>query len=233
MCGRRKGNYLISLYIVIKLLFIANVVGQLFALNIFLGHDFHAYGIDVVSTLMKGDDWTASQRFPRITMCDFLVRRLGNVQRYTVQCMLPINLFNEKIYLFIWFWLVVLTIVTTLTLVQWLIRFAARKDRRRFVSKNLKLKGRITSSHSDEDAERLDTFVNTYLKQDGVFVLRLVHINTNAITSTEFIVSLWDQKFPPAKEAPEALTGTSTPSDNLHGTDTTTSSANQSGGVMV
>lgn len=230
MCGRRRGNYLISLYIVVKLLFIANVFGQLFALNFFLGHDFHAYGVDVVSALMRGDDWTASQRFPRITMCDFLVRRLGNVQRYTVQCVLPINLFNEKIYLFIWFWLVVLTIVTTFTLLQWIVRFAVHKDRRRFVSKNLKLKGCIKPSRDKRDNDRLDTFVDNYLKQDGVFVLRLVHINTNAITTTEFIASLWNQKYPPPKEAD---TGTTTPSDNLHGSDTSTSSANQSRGVIV
>ena len=35
-------------------------------------------------------------------------------------------------------------------------------------------------------------FVDKYLMQDGVFVLRLVGHNTNAITVTEFVCSLWD-----------------------------------------
>jgi hypothetical protein len=190
-CGRRQGNYLVSLYIVTKLLFLTNVFVQLFTLNFFLGHDFHAYGIDVIQSLWNGDDWTASPRFPRVTMCDFLIRRLGNVQRYTVQCVLPINLFNEKIYLFVWFWLVLLAGLTFFTLMQWIVRFAIAKDRHRFISKNLKLMNKDVSGDANYKT-RVNAFVRNYLKQDGVFVLRLVHINTNAITSTEFIAELWD-----------------------------------------
>jgi len=28
-----------------------------------------------------------------------------NVQPYTVQCVLPINLYNEFIYVFLWYWM--------------------------------------------------------------------------------------------------------------------------------
>jgi hypothetical protein len=36
-------------------------------------------------------------------------------------------------------------------------------------------------------------FVEEYLRQDGVFVLRLIGHNTNAITVTEFVCALWDE----------------------------------------
>ena len=61
-----------------------------------------SFPVKVLRAIVAGTDWTTSARFPRVTLCDFLVRRLANVQRYTVQCVLPINLFNEKIFLFVW-----------------------------------------------------------------------------------------------------------------------------------
>jgi len=72
--GRHRGNYLVTLYLLVKLLYIANVVGQLYMLNVFLGASYHSYGIDVVNALMNGTDWTASPIFPRVTLCDLRVR---------------------------------------------------------------------------------------------------------------------------------------------------------------
>ena len=189
MCGRRRGNYLVSLYLLVKLLHLVNVVGQLFVLNAFLGQSFHLYGIDVLSSLASGDDWTNSPRFPRVTMCNFKVRRLGNVQRYTVQCVLPINLFNEKIFLFVWFWMAFVAAATAGSLLMWSLRVAFRVDRHRYVKKHLRLMDRLDGG---EDRSRAVKFVEDYLRQDGVFVMRLVGHNTNAITVTEFVCSLWE-----------------------------------------
>jgi len=33
-----------------------------------------------------GLDWPLSERFPRVTLCDFQILQLDNVQKYTVQC---------------------------------------------------------------------------------------------------------------------------------------------------
>jgi len=189
MCGRRHGNYLVVLYLLIKVMYIANSLCQLFLLNSFLGTNYHFYGIEVIRSLIHGKDWTASNRFPRVTMCDFNVRRLGNIQRYTVQCVLPINLFNEKIYLFIWFWLVTITTLTCFNLLAWLLKIVIKSDRRRFIAKHLSLLNKLESVN---DPEKIGDFVYNYLQQDGVFVLRLVSRNTDAITATELIAALWD-----------------------------------------
>ena len=45
---------------------------------------------------------------------------------------------------------------------------------------------------NDTDKKNAMKFVENYLRQDGVFVLRLLGHNTNAITVTEFVCSLWD-----------------------------------------
>lgn len=189
LCGRRKGNYLVSLYLFVKVLMFANAVGQLFLLNVFLGQDFHLYGVEVIRSLARGDDWTASPRFPRVTMCDFKVRRLGNVQRYTVQCVLPINLFNEKIFFFLWLWMVFVCVVTAVGLLTWTLRAMFRVDRHRYIKKHLRLMEKIPR---DSDKKLAVRFVEDYLRLDGVFVMRLVGHNTNALTVTEFVCQLWD-----------------------------------------
>ena len=191
-CGRRHGNYLTAVYLTVKLLFLVNVVGQLFALNLFLGQDFHLFGIDVFRAIMAGSDWTTSARFPRVTLCDFRVRRLANVQRYTVQCVLPINLFNEKIFLFVWFWMAMVAALTLLSLCTWVARIAVHIDRHRYVRHHLRLMGQLQDPKTESTRRQVRGFVNDYLQPDGIFVLRLLGHNTNGLVVTELICSLWD-----------------------------------------
>ena len=81
---------------------------------------------------------------PRVRHVTLQVRRLGAVHRYSIQCVLPINLFNEKIYLFLWFWMVLVAAVTCISTLSWLLRIVIHKDRhqyvRRYVNLAVKLK---------------------------------------------------------------------------------------------
>ena len=96
ICLSVVGNYLLTLYMSTKVLYFANVIFQLFMLNIFLGTNYHFYGIEFIRDIIFGQTWNAaSPRFPRVTLCDFEIRQMGNVHRHTVQCVLPINLFRS------------------------------------------------------------------------------------------------------------------------------------------
>lgn len=46
---------------------------------------------------------------------------------------------------------------------------------------------------SAKDERYLEPFVDGYLRSDGIFILRLVGHNTDAVTVTEFVVGLWAQ----------------------------------------
>ena len=78
------------------------------------------FGFHVAKHLLRGDEWDQSQRFPRVTLCDFHIRQNTNVHRYTFQCVLPINLFNEKIFIIVWFWFLFVALVTITSLLHWL-----------------------------------------------------------------------------------------------------------------
>ena len=96
--GQHSGNYLAFGYILVKVLYIINAIGQLFLLNVFMGDRFHFYGFEILQKWFYGQEIEAVERFPRITMCRFIIRTLGdNIQPYDVQCLLPNNIYNEKV----------------------------------------------------------------------------------------------------------------------------------------
>ena len=188
-CGRKYGNFLVMLYLFVKLLFVINAIGQFFLLNAFLGTDYHLYGIHVIKSLILNEDWQAAERFPRETLCDFRVRQLGNIHRYTVQCVLPINLFNEKIYIFVWFWFIFVSFTTTVGLVVWLCKVVFRVDHMNFIKTYLKSMDKLERL---DDKKTLRRFVTRYLRPDGILVIRLMALNTNDLVAAEIVAELWD-----------------------------------------
>ncbi|VDO60803.1 unnamed protein product [Heligmosomoides polygyrus] len=123
-------------------------------------------------------------------MCDFEVRVLGNKHRHSVQCVLMINMFNEKVYLFIWFWLFGVAIYNAGNFVYWCLQLLSEERRTMFVGSYLKLLGLI----NDEDISNqraLDKFVQRTLRADGVFILHLISKNAGDIITTDIIATLW------------------------------------------
>lgn len=63
--GRRWGSYVTCLYVFIKMLYLGNVVMQIFLLNLFLGTDNLFYGFHILKDLLNGREWEISGNFPR------------------------------------------------------------------------------------------------------------------------------------------------------------------------
>ncbi|KAI1725929.1 innexin domain-containing protein [Ditylenchus destructor] len=123
--------YLTSLYIIVKLLFLANVMAQAYLMNRFLQTDYYDYyGWGVFKDLLQGKAWNDSGNFPRITYCDLDVRILGTVQKHTVQCVLVINIFTEKIFVMLWIWYTLLMAISIFSLLNWIFRMVPVDARR-------------------------------------------------------------------------------------------------------
>lgn len=188
-CGRKHGNFLTVTYLCLKCLYLVNVCGQLFLLDAFLGTDFHLYGFQALRSIIKDEEFPGTSRFPRVTMCDYRVRQMGNnLHRSTLQCVLPINFFNEKLFAFIWFWLLFVAVVTAISLVTWTARSLVRVDRIRWVRRHLRNMAKVNA----EDRKATARFVHDYLRQDGAVLLRLVAANTSDLVASELTGQLYD-----------------------------------------
>ena len=182
------GTYLVCLYFLIKIFYLTNSLGQLFLLNVLLGHkNFHLYGIEIIQNILQGKDASDSVYFPRVTMCDFKVRDVAQVHTYTVQCVLPINLFNEKVFMFVWFWLAFVSFVNLYDLVAWIMRCFFSNVRYQYV------KYRIELMQQESHLRKFicKDFVFRYLQQDGCLVLRLIATNSSDLVASELINELW------------------------------------------
>ena len=72
--------------------------------------------LQIVQSLFRGTTWETSGIFPRVTYCDIPIQSVGQPYTRTIQCVLPVNMINEKIYIFLWIWAVVCLIYGMTTL---------------------------------------------------------------------------------------------------------------------
>ncbi|UJR28448.1 hypothetical protein I4U23_009688 [Adineta vaga] len=129
--GRYLGDYLRNLFLFIKILYVLNAVSQVMLLSLLLGQPFWSLGITVMQLLYEGKGWDfTSKYFPKVTLCDFQIREanaLPIAHTYTVMCVLPINLFNQQIFTFLWFWFVFVIFLTMYDLFIWIYRLFFRR----------------------------------------------------------------------------------------------------------
>lgn len=188
LCAKRDGTYLTGLYIFVKLLYVVNVICQFFILNSFMGSWYSLYGFEVLNGLASDHTWRESPRFPKVTLCDFDVRQLSNIQRYTVQCVLPINLFNEKVFIFLWFWFCFVAVLTVGNFIFWLWRALIRFNRVAYIKKYLRI---LDELRGEADKKLARQFADQYLRDDGIFVLRIIAKNSNDILLSDLVLEMW------------------------------------------
>ncbi|CAD5126051.1 unnamed protein product [Dimorphilus gyrociliatus] len=196
ICSRRYGCYLLVLYLFSKLLYLTNVTIQFLSLSYILGTSYGIYGIRAIYEF-RSLTTPSNPTFPRVTMCDFRTRRLGNVHRYTVQCCLPINMYNEKVYVFLWFWFLFVALLTTLNLLLWIVRSLWYGGKVNYIFNHLSKDDR-ESLENTGNSKRLQKFVTRYLRSDGVFLIRLINHNMSKRTTdeiTSMLFNLWTQEF--------------------------------------
>jgi hypothetical protein len=104
-----------------EFLCLVNVIGQMYFTDKFLGYTFMTYGSDVFAMTFgdpEGRSDPMNMVFPKVTKCTFhKYGPSGTVTRHDGLCILALNIINEKIYVFLWFWFVGVAIFSALAIV--------------------------------------------------------------------------------------------------------------------
>lgn len=121
MGSLRQHDWYAARYFLCEAMAFANVVGQLFLMNRFFDGEFLSYGVEVISYSERDQETRTDPMiriFPRVTKCRFYkYGSSGNIEMHDALCVLPLNVINEKIYIFLWFWFIILSVLTGLVLV--------------------------------------------------------------------------------------------------------------------
>ncbi|TKR92327.1 hypothetical protein L596_007004 [Steinernema carpocapsae] len=164
----------------------------MYLMNRFLQTDKYSfYGIGVLKDLLWGRPWSESGNFPRVTYCDLDIRQLGQPQRHTVQCVLVINIFTEKVFILLWLWYSLLAVISFTSFFSWVFSSLPFDQRKRFIARRLELAD-VEFKRKNFQKE-LEEFVRDYVKMDGVFVLKMLTIHSGILICTEIVDSMWDQ----------------------------------------
>uniref|UniRef100_A0A224XSQ0 Innexin n=2 Tax=Panstrongylus TaxID=65342 RepID=A0A224XSQ0_9HEMI len=114
-------NFYAIRFFICEVLNFVNVLAQIYFMDFFLDGEFTTYGSDVVRfTEMEPEEREdpMARVFPKVTKCTFYkYGPSGTVQRFDGLCVLPLNIVNEKIYVFLWFWFILLTLLSGLSLI--------------------------------------------------------------------------------------------------------------------
>lgn len=156
-------------YIVCEALNFVNVILQIFFTDMFVGHEFLNYGTDVLN--FTGEDIGTrhdpmDRVFPKVTSCTFYQKgKADNYEEHPSMCIMPLNILNEKLFIFLWFWYIIVAFLTGLGIVY---RVATvSPDVRKMM---LRARSRLTPSMTvDQVAAKCqygDWFILTYLAKN-------------------------------------------------------------------
>ncbi|KAK4311262.1 hypothetical protein Pmani_011948 [Petrolisthes manimaculis] len=159
-----------------------NVIGQIYFTDRFLGYEFTTYGTKVVAFSeqeMGSRHDPMDEIFPKVAKCTFhKYGASGTVETHDGLCVLPLNIFNEKIYIFLWFWFIIVAVISGVGLLYRMATFTPA-----FRQILLRTRSRLASSDNVEAISRK-------CQIGDWFVLYQLAKNMDPLIYKEFITDL-------------------------------------------
>lgn len=105
-------------YIFAEFLNVVNLFIQIYFTNRLFNGQFLLLGINFIRDDFKGEMDVLDIVFPKVTKCHFFkYGASGSIQKHDALCVMALNVINEKIFTFLWFWYVLLIFVTFIAVI--------------------------------------------------------------------------------------------------------------------
>ncbi|CAF3782998.1 unnamed protein product [Adineta steineri] len=197
--------YFIICYIGVKFLYFINCLLQIGLVHLMIGtrplglrHFNHLkqdtfethFLAQFVQKISSGvSELIDTSSFPKRTLCDFTFRELASNHAYTVECILPLNIIVEKMYVFLYIWFILLGIITLADFIKWIAHLihclvSSDKTRESYVRTHL-----IDGTKYPDD--KIQCFAKEHLTGNNYFLLKLLSKNI----STFVVVDMLDYFF--------------------------------------
>ncbi|KAF0303282.1 Innexin inx2 [Amphibalanus amphitrite] len=122
---------IVKTFFFVELACLLNVIGNLFLIDLFLGVDFGRYCVSRAAALLTGTPPEPDLVFPPLAKCTFAkFGASGTLERVDAVCVLPHNVFNEKLFVFVWVWTALLAALTVMYVLFRAVTLAVPKVRR-------------------------------------------------------------------------------------------------------
>lgn len=184
--ARRRNRGQMALYYVLYTLIQAAIATAMFVwINEIFDSPMYSWsGPSILMDLLNGIDWQETGHFPRISHCDVRKRKPASVQIETVTCVLTLNIYYEKLLIFLWFWYLFVAIVSWANFLNWAKVLC-------FPSTSRKRLQAFLALHSAGSAVYLDRFVRA-LGVDGVFVLHQIALNVGELPASYLTLAMYN-----------------------------------------
>lgn len=97
---------------------------------------------------------------------------------------IDINLINEKIFFFVWCWLVGLALAVSVSFLGWMFRTFYWRGQAEYFRKHLEA---FDSASNEEQIKCLKSFIRSQLRGNGMFAVQIIGRNVNEVISGELL----------------------------------------------
>ena len=185
--SKRNGTVLTCSYLFVTVMYLILSVVIVIGMARFVGYtDIREYFGSLTNIINDQDYANDIPRFPKVAYAIMTITEQTMENHYPIQCVLPINMVWEKLFIILSFWMMLVVVINIMKLGSVIINTESRRVA--FVRDLI----RIRSKGEMNDIQLISRFTEEFLKHDGVMIIRSLISNSGRTAVSHIVWTLWN-----------------------------------------